>query len=86
MHHLESNGIRRVILGTGYGHKKIKKWVRSSYNGILEIIFSREKKPLGTAGAIKYAQHLIKSDDFFIINGDTLFNISLQSFYKFHLK
>ena len=56
------------------------KWVCSSYNGILEILFSREEKPLGTAGAIINAQHLIKSDDFFIINGDTFLSLNYLDF------
>ena len=84
LNYLESSGIRRVILCTGYGHHLIEEWIDSSYSGVLEILFSREKESLGTAGAIKNAQCLIKSDDFLVINGDTLIPLDYLDFVRFY--
>ena len=80
--YLEREGIKRVILCTGYKHDQIEKWVYSSYDGNLEIILSKEKEPLGTAGAVKNAQELIHSDNFLIINGDTFTALNYREFVK----
>jgi len=80
--YLECEGIKRVILCTGYKHDQVEKWVRSSYNGDLGIMFSREKEPLGTGGAIKNAQKLIRSNNFLVINGDTFTELNYRSFAK----
>lgn len=86
LNYLEINGLKRVTLCTGYRHDQIEKWVSSSYQGNLLISFSIEQKPLGTAGAVYNARNQIKSDDFFVINGDTFFNIKfsklLELFYS----
>jgi len=81
--YLECEGIKRVILCTGYKHDQIEKWVSSSYNGNLEIVISREMEPLGTGGAVKNAQELIFSDNFFVINGDTFTELNYRSFVKY---
>ena len=81
--YLEREGIKQVILCTGYKHDQIEKWVRLSYNGDLKIMFSRERQTLGTGGAIKNAQKLINSNNFLVINGDTFIELNYSSFLKF---
>jgi len=83
LNYLESEGIKRIILCTGYKHNQIKAWVNSSYDGDLDIIFSREKKQLGTGGAIKNAEELISSKNFLVINGDTFTELDYKSFVKY---
>ena len=82
LNYLDSKGIKRVILCTGYKHDQIEKWVRSSYNGDLKIMFSREREALGTGGAIKNAQELIYSKNFLVINGDTFIELNYSTFVK----
>ena len=84
--YFEEEGLTRIILCTGCKHNLIEEWVRSSYNGNIKIILSREKQSMGTAGAIKNAQKYIISENFIVVNGDTLTNISIRDFMKYYYK
>jgi D-glycero-alpha-D-manno-heptose 1-phosphate guanylyltransferase len=84
LNYLKKQGVHRVILAVGY------KWeVFSSYYSHvdksfgLELIFSVEDEPLGTGGAIFNAARTVQGDSFFIINGDTAFDISLNNLAEF---
>ena len=46
--------------------------------------FVLENKPLGTAGSLSLTK--IKSENFFLINCDTIIKCDLSELYKFHLK
>ena len=81
--YLASFGIRRIILCTGYKSDVIENYYKSNAMG-LEIIFSEEKEPSGTAGAIKNAQKSIKSNNFLALNGDSFCEINLADFFEFH--
>lgn len=74
--YLEIKGIKRIILCTGYMHDQIEEWVKSSYHGNLDILFSREKRSLGTAGATKNAAKYLQSEHFFVLNGDTFTKVN----------
>jgi len=85
-HYLENQGIKKIILCTGYGHSAIQEWVNKKYDGEMVIRCSLEEKPLGTGGAIKNAGKMIDSDTFFVINGDTFFNLDYTTFLNSFLK
>jgi NDP-sugar pyrophosphorylase family protein len=51
-----------------------------------DILFSHEKKPRGTAGAIKHTAEAIKSNPFLVLNGDTFLRVDYSKFISFHLK
>lgn len=76
-------GIQRVVLATGYMHEVIETYFDTMYRG-LEIIYSNEDQPLFTGGAIRQAAEKIQSEDFVVLNGDTLFDIDFQQLYDFH--
>ena len=78
-------GLKRFILCSGYMGDAIKKHYQQ-IQGRLEIIFSQEEELLGTGGAIRNAQSLIKSNSFLVLNGDSFCKLNLSDFYKFHLK
>lgn len=78
-------GIRRVILATGYKHECIESYFGPSYRGA-EIVYSQETTPLFTGGAIRKAAEQIQSEDFVVLNGDTLFDIDFAKLYDFHTK
>ena len=50
-----------------------------------KIKFVREKKPLGTAGAIKFIRNQVKSN-FFVTNSDIILNIDYNDLIEFHKK
>lgn len=77
--------IRRVILATGYKHECIESYFGPSYRGT-EIVYSQETTPLFTGGAIRKAAEQIQSEDFVVLNGDTLFDIDFAKLYDFHTK
>ena len=83
--YVASFGFRRFILCIGYMGDFIKRYYRNR-EGLLEIIFSEEKEPLGTAGAIKKAESLIRSSPFLVMNGDSFCKVDLRIFFQFHLK
>lgn len=78
---LQSAGISRVVLLTGYQHEKIEAACGDGKQFGLEIIYSREIEPLGTAGAILKAKpYLQESKEFILMNGDTYLDCSLDIF------
>jgi D-glycero-alpha-D-manno-heptose 1-phosphate guanylyltransferase len=81
--YLNDQGIKRVILSVGYKYEVIRDYFKESFLNI-EMIYSVEKIPMGTGGAVKLALDYVNSDDVFILNGDTLFLIDLKEFYDLH--
>jgi NDP-sugar pyrophosphorylase family protein len=55
----------------------------SKWNVCIEYI--QEKYPLGTAGALYYLKDKIK-EDFLLINGDIIFDVDINRFYKYHME
>ena len=76
-------GFRRIILCVGYRAEAIKSHYANRFSD-MEILFSEEKAPLGTGGAIKNAEHLIKSNPFCVANGDSFCSIQMDQFLSFH--
>ena len=76
-------GFQRFILCTGYMGRVIKRHFKRKKN-VDEILFSEERKELGTAGAIKNAETLIKSSTFLAMNGDSFCEMDLRKFVRFH--
>lgn len=79
---LVSFDFKRIIFCVGHLKEQVKKHV-SQYNNF-EIIFSEENIPLGTGGAIKKAQSLIKSNPFLVLNGDSICRINYHDFLDSH--
>lgn len=71
----------KVILAVGYRNEDIISFFGNSYKD-LEIKYSVETEPLGTGGAMLKAAGLITTDSFFVLNGDTLFNLDIEAFRK----
>jgi len=82
---LASHGFHRIILGVGYLREQIMSYFQAKPRKDFKIEFSEEETPLGTGGAVKKAKSLIKSDNFLVINGDALFSVDFEKFYKTHL-
>lgn len=82
--YMSSFGFRHFILSIGYMANKMMEYYAQKKH--LEIVFSEEKSPLGTGGAIKNARPLIKSNPFLVINGDSFCRINLREFLRYHEK
>ena len=86
LNYLDSFDVSRVILSVGYLREVVFSWVRDhKQNYSFDIEFAVEKEPLGTGGGIALALSFAKEDNILIINGDTFFNVDLESFYAEHI-
>jgi len=83
--YLGKENFTHIILGLGYKSEYVLDWI-STQDFTFEISYVIEEEPLGTGGAIKYASSKIKSDTFFVLNGDTYFDVDTQKMELFHLK
>ncbi len=83
LQHLKGQGLRRIILCTGYKADAIEQYYRQHRQG-MTFEFSRETEALGTGGALKNARPLILSDPFFVLNGDSFCPVDMNALMVFH--
>ncbi|OCR07231.1 D-glycero-D-manno-heptose 1-phosphate guanosyltransferase [Helicobacter pullorum] len=76
LEYLKKQNIKRVILAVSYKYEVIQQYFGDEFLG-MEIVYSIEKIPLGTGGAIKQALEFA-SRDCYVLNGDTFFEIPLE--------
>lgn len=67
---LAAQGIRRVILATGFMADRVVMACGDHWRG-MDVLYSQEPKPLGTGGAIAMAFSLVHGDACLVLNGDT---------------
>jgi D-glycero-alpha-D-manno-heptose 1-phosphate guanylyltransferase len=80
---LAEKGVRRFVILTGYKGEAIEEHFRTGYRGDVTIVFSRERTPLGTGGAVKNAE-MFATDPSLLVNGDTFFDADLGRLLQFH--
>lgn len=76
-------GIRYVVLCTGYLGGQVRAAFGDSY-GSLHLVYSQESSPLGTAGALRLALPLFKSEAVLVMNGDSFCEANLKAFWAWH--
>lgn len=81
---LARHGVQEVILATGYMHEKLEAHFGSGEGFGLSIVYSVEKEPLGTGGALKEAEAML-DETFFMFNGDNIADFDLSAMAKLHL-
>lgn len=80
---LEKNEVTRAILSLGYQSEDVIAW-GDAYDGNIDLVYSIESEPLGTGGAILEAIEKAQTKNFFVINGDTLFDADLVGMENYH--
>ena len=70
-------GVRRIVLCTGYMSEAIEKHFGDGDKWDVKIVYSRDPVPLGTGGALRQALHLIGSDRFVAMNGDSYCRVDI---------
>lgn len=79
---LKIQGYEDVVVTLNYLKNHLKKLLEKRYPE-LNIKYSIENKPLGTAGGVnKAGKHL--DDTFFVLSGDVLVDVDLKQLLKFH--
>jgi mannose-1-phosphate guanylyltransferase len=81
---LADHGIQEVVLLTSYLSDAFSSTIAGWEKCGVTIEVAHETEPLGTAGAIKNAQHLLGDEAFFAINGDVLSVTNLRDVLAFH--
>ncbi|MGA7449003.1 MAG: nucleotidyltransferase family protein [Terriglobales bacterium] len=85
VHQLRSQGIRHLVMCTGYLADQIESRFGDGRIWDVSIEYSREEKPLGTAGAVTLAQqHLRDIPEFLVLNGDSFLEVDFQRLMAFH--
>jgi len=83
--HLKKFGINKIIINLHYLPEKITSYFGNGDNFGVEIAYSYEDQPLGTAGAIKKVENkLAESENFLVIYGDVLSDLNYSDFLAFH--
>lgn len=82
---LDSTGFKEVVVCTGYLGNKVQAKFGNTY-GNLKLRYSQEFSPLDTAGAVRLALPLLKSDTVMVMNGDSFCSANLVDFVKFHFQ
>lgn len=82
--HLKKYKVSELIICAGQHENKIRKMLNNGEAAGVKIIYSKESKPLGTAGAIKNAQKYLLNEPFIVIHGDILTGMDFENFISFH--
>ena len=82
--YLKRHGINEVILALGYLPDPIQRGLADGDRHGIKLIYSVETTPLGTAGAVKYAEKYLNDEPFFVFNGDVITEIDLTEMLAKH--
>ena len=81
---LKQHDINDIVVTLHYLADEIEGYFGDGSEWGVNISYSVEDTPLGTAGSVKQAEHLLKDDAFLIISGDALTDIDLDKAIKYH--
>lgn len=84
LHQLDKVNFKKIILCTGYMSDQVKKAFGGRYKNLL-LYYSSEKISLGTAGCLRKALPLFKSETILVMNGDSFCDVDFLKFWQFHL-
>lgn len=79
---LAEAGVEEIIVSIGYLGQLLEAYLKDGSQYGIRLDYSREEIPLGTAGPISLIDNL--SDEFFVINGDTLCDVDFTSMLQAH--
>ena len=82
---VKHHGIDQVVATLAFMPAVIQDYFGAGEEWGVEIRYAVEESPLGTAGSVKNAAHLLDSDEpFVVISGDALTDIDLTELARFH--
>lgn len=81
---LKEHGITEIVVTLHYLADEIEGYFGDGSEWGVNLIYSVEDTPLGTAGSVKQAEEHLKDDAFLIISGDALTDIDIDKAIKFH--
>jgi D-glycero-alpha-D-manno-heptose 1-phosphate guanylyltransferase len=82
--HIKKYAFRKVVFSVGYKKEMIIDYVSNHPDEFpFDIAFAEENEPLGTGGAILNAIPFCETEDIFVMNGDTFFDVDLNAMHEF---
>lgn len=82
---LKKQGVKRSVICTGHLSETVESYFCDKRDIGMEIKFSHEDFPLGTAGALRNAIDKTNSKRVLVLNGDSYFRLDLSGFLKNHI-
>lgn len=79
---LKKAGFKKVVMAVGHLAELIEAFFNNGNKWGLDISYSREDIPLGTAGPLALLENL--DDTFLVMNGDVLSNLDFTDLVRFH--
>lgn len=79
-------GYKNIILCVNYKSNKIQHYFKNGSKFGVRIKYIKEKKRMGTAGALSLLKREKLSEPFFVTNGDLLTNLNYEKMLDFHQK
>jgi D-glycero-alpha-D-manno-heptose 1-phosphate guanylyltransferase len=77
-------GFKTAILAVGYRHEAIHSHFGKAYRG-LALLYSVEREPLGTGGAIRLACRQASVRHILVLNGDTYVELDFRAMLRMHV-
>jgi mannose-1-phosphate guanylyltransferase len=80
---LRTHGVDDVILSCGFMAERVRSVLGDGSELGIQLRYLEEPEPLGTAGALKFAENLLE-ERFFMLNGDVLTDMDLTAQLEQH--
>ncbi len=81
---LKQHGVTDIVVTLHYLADEIEGYFGDGSEWGVNLIYSVEDTPLGTAGSVKQAESHLRDDTFLIISGDALTDINLDKAIEYH--
>ena len=83
---LADAGVERVVFCTGHLAEHLPRALGCRYRG-MTLRYSRERRRLGTAGALGLARPLFRgAGPILVLNGDSYCDVAIEAFWKWHTR
>lgn len=81
---VKHHGVNDVVATLAFMPRVIQDYFGAGEEWGVSITYAVEETPLGTAGSVKNAAHLLDDEPFLVISGDALTDIDLSEVVAFH--
>ena len=82
--HLKRAGINDIVVTLYYLGEEIQRYFGDGSDMDVNLIYSVEETPLGTAGSVKQAEEHLNDGTFVIVSGDALTDLDIEKALAFH--
>ena len=83
---LRSQGVSEVILAVGYRADQVVEHFGNGNRLGLKLSYSFEQSLLGTGGALKLAENLLRGNHVLVMNGDSIADVPLRALIEYHTR